>query len=92
MSDTIHVLGEGGVVFKMALPLHEAIQDRLTKGFLRRVNPDGSTYTEGDDAPAVKPAQNAPKAEWVGFAVSQGADPEDAEALTKADLVEKYGK
>jgi hypothetical protein len=44
--DTIHVLGEGGVVFEMALPLHEAIQGRLDAGELRRVNADGTPYVE----------------------------------------------
>jgi hypothetical protein len=91
VADTIHVLGEGGVVFEMTLPLHEAIQDRLTQGFLKRANPDGSLYVEGDEPPA-KPAVNAPKAEWVGWAVQQGADPDDALALTKSDLIDKYGK
>jgi hypothetical protein len=51
VADTIHVLGEGGVVFEMTLPLHEAIQDRLTQGFLKRANPDGSLYVEGDEPP-----------------------------------------
>lgn len=99
MSDQeiIHVRGEGGTVFALALPLHESIADRLTRGYLTRVNEDGSAWT-GDADPAVpsvpgtRPAQAAPKAEWVGWAVAQGADPDDAEAMTKADLVDKYGK
>lgn len=93
MSDTIHILGEGGVVFEMALPLHEAIQDRLTQGFLKRANPDGSLYVgDADDEGASRPAVNASKSEWVGWAVAQGSDPDDAAAMTKADLIEKFGQ
>lgn len=43
----------------------------------------------GEDSP---PAKSAAKAEWVDFAVSQGADQEEAEAMTKDDLIELYGK
>lgn len=89
MTDTIHVLGEGGVVFEMALPLDRHIESRLTRGHLRRVNADGSDYSE---APATRPALNAPKGEWIGWAVRHGAKPDDAEALTKADLIEQYGQ
>lgn len=95
MGDTIHVRGEGGVVIEMALPLHEAIADRLTKGHLLRVNPDGSDYAGDDDSvpglPTEKPPVSALKPEWVGWAVAQGMKPDDAEAATKQDLIEKYG-
>jgi hypothetical protein len=37
------------------------------------------------------PAQSAPKAEWVEHAVARGADRDDAEAMTKAELVNKFG-
>lgn len=37
------------------------------------------------------PARSAAKAAWVDWAVSQGADREEAEALSRADLVETYG-
>lgn len=40
-----------------------------------------------DDRPAV----NDRKAAWVDYAVAQGADRDDAEALTKDDLVDQYG-
>ncbi len=38
---------------------------------------------------APKPVE--PKAEWVAWAVSQGAHPEEAAASTKAELMEQYG-
>jgi hypothetical protein len=91
VTESIHILGEGGSVFKMDLPLHEAIQERLTKGYLKRVNPDGSAYVEPDPKPVKMPAKNASKAQWVGWAVAMGADPDDAEALTPTDLAELYG-
>jgi len=37
------------------------------------------------------PAKSAPKAEWVEFAVSTGADRDEAESMTKADLVAEFG-
>ncbi|MFE3495265.1 hypothetical protein ACFXOS_19700 [Streptomyces sp. NPDC059175] len=104
MPETIHVRGEGGQVIAMDLPLPEPIQQRLTSGYLRRVNPDGSPYTR--TAAAVqgqaeergsavtegrtpRPAPTARKAEWVGWAVAvHGLDPDDAEAMTKADLTD----
>lgn len=97
MAETIWVRGEGGGIHAMDLPLPESIADRLTSGQIRRVNEDGTPYVEqqDDDVPALPaevPAKNAPKAAWAGWAVAQGADPEQAEAMTKADLIEKYGE
>jgi hypothetical protein len=37
------------------------------------------------------PAKTAPKAEWVAFAVSKGADGDEAEGLTKQELQDLYG-
>ncbi|TIH33683.1 hypothetical protein [Subtercola vilae] len=95
MSKTVHILGEGGVIFAMALPLSEPIEDRLLRGYLKRVNADGTPYQES--AIREKPTPYASKAEWVGWSVhaSQQTDspitPDDAEALTKTDLIELYG-
>jgi hypothetical protein len=94
----VFVRGEGGAIFKMDLPLHETIEDRLTKGHLVRVaNADGDPYTPGQDGPETaslptqRPALNASKATWVGWAVANGMTPDDAEAATKDDLIEKFG-
>lgn len=103
MAETIHVRGEGGQIIEMALPLPEPIADRLAKGYLRRVHPDGSPYT-GDAAAAVpapdggsaltegrtpRPGAGARKAEWVGWAVAvHGLDPDQAEDMTKQDLID----
>jgi hypothetical protein len=91
----VFIRGEGGSIFKMDLPLHETIEDRLLKGYLTRVNEDGSPYVEGQDEtpalPTERPALSASKATWVGWAVHEGMTPDDAEALTKTDLIEKFG-
>lgn len=42
-----------------------------------------------DDGP---PAKTAPKADWVAFAVSKGADEAEAEGLTKQELQDLYGE
>lgn len=76
-------------MFALDLPLHEVIAERLAKGYLTRVNPDGTDFVE--DTERTKPAVNASKADWVGWAVYKGAKPDDAEAFTKTDLIEKYG-
>lgn len=88
MAETIHVVEGEGAVIEMALPLHEAIADRLTKGYIRRVNRDGTPWT--GEKPVARPALTDRKADWVGYAVAQGMDPDDAEALTKQDLIDKY--
>jgi len=94
---TVFILGEGGGVFELSLPLHETIADKLAKGHVRRVQPDGTPYVEGDrpdgmpGLPESRPAINAVKAEWVGWAVVQGLTPDEAEALTKTDLIERFG-
>jgi hypothetical protein len=93
---TVHILGEGGGIFELSLPLHETIADKLAKGHVRRVQPDGTPYVEGDrpdgvpSLPESRPAVNAAKAEWVGWAVVNGMTPDDAEALTKQDLIERF--
>lgn len=95
MTEQVHILGEGGSVFTMDLPLQEAIQDRLIKGYLKRVNPDGSPWS--DETEPVAPPAYASKKDWVGYAVAESArrgdpiSPDDAEALTKHDLIERFG-
>lgn len=97
--ETAFFRGEGGAIFEMALPLPENHLYKLERGQLKRCNPDGSDLT-GDDAPQElkRPAASASKNEWVRWAVHVTADTDtplsidDADAMTKNDLVEKYGK
>lgn len=48
-------------------------------------------WADGADAGDGPPAKSANKAEWVAYAVAQGADEADAEASTKDDLIATYG-
>lgn len=43
-------------------------------------------------APAGRPPQAAAKDAWVAYAVSCGAEQADADAATKAALIDRYGK
>jgi hypothetical protein len=43
------------------------------------------------EAEAGPPAPSAYKQDWIDYAVSQGADPEQANAMTKVDLMSRYG-
>ncbi|MFB7029669.1 MULTISPECIES: hypothetical protein [unclassified Streptomyces] len=52
---------------------------------------DESPAPAAPEDPAERPAKSAVKAAWVDYAVAQGADPDEAEAATKDDLIEAYG-
>lgn len=39
-----------------------------------------------------RPAQSAPKKDWVGYAVAQGMGVAEADGMTKEQLVERFGK
>lgn len=54
------------------------------------ITPAAADAAEAPQA-AGPPAVNAPKADWVDHAVSQGADPDTAAAMTKAQLIEEHG-
>jgi len=101
MADTGFFTEAAGHIVEMDLPLPEHLQDRVTKGYLRRVNEDGTPYREPDEdtesesgsdltnGVPPRPPLNAVKAEWVGYAVNVlGMDPNDAEAASKQDLID----
>ncbi|MEU6651283.1 hypothetical protein ABZ904_18020 [Streptomyces sp. NPDC046900] len=98
-----HFRGEGGAVFEIALPLSPAYEHKVAKGWLIQVNPDGSPFEEPADSalqesrepaatqePPKKPNKASSKADWVAWAVHQGADQEEAESLTLAALIERF--
>lgn len=97
-TETAYFRGQGGAIHAMDLPLPEVMAEQVTKGYLVRVTADGTPYAEPADdgqepAPPPRPAQSAAKAEWVGYAVrAHGATPDDAEAMTKQDLIDTYGR
>ena len=43
--ETIHVRGEGGIIWEMDLPLRPDHEARLKAGLMQRVNPDGTPWT-----------------------------------------------
>jgi len=47
---------------------------------------------EPDPAPHDRPSDRASKAAWVEFAVAQGVDPDEAEALNRDELAAKFPK
>lgn len=98
--ESIFIRGEGGSIFKLDLPLHESIEERLLKGYIVRVaNAKGDAYVETADGSLLveRPAVSAQKKTWVGWAVAESTrrgnpiTPDDAEALTRDDLIERYG-
>lgn len=86
--------GAGGAVFEMEEPLTENMRNQLARGELVLVDEGGERV---DNGPPVQPKPTASKAEWVGYAVavSKTTDKpitiDDADAMTKSDLIEKYG-
>lgn len=96
MSGSGHFRGSGGTVWELDLPLGENYQRQVDRGELVRVNPDGSPHEAHSSLDAVggeyrRPGANAPKSEWVAYAVSQGMKVDDADAATKQDLIERFG-
>jgi hypothetical protein len=98
--DTVHLRGAGGIVWAHTAPLPVEIEKQLTRQELVRVNADGSDWVDEATgvAPVVaRPADSALKPEWVGFAVwlsEQRGKPitvDDADAMTKADLIARFG-
>lgn len=93
--NSMFIRGEGGGIHEVPVPLPEGFQSRLDKGYIVRVNEDGSVFTGVEEQR--KPYGNEPKSVWVGWAVKESArrgdpiTPDDAEALTKSDLIELYG-
>lgn len=75
------VKGPNGVV-------HD-IEDRVAASLVGRGN-RGYEYVDGDSG-SEAPAQSDNKAAWVDYAVSQGADRDEAESMTKAELIDQYG-
>lgn len=71
-----------------------AVQSRPANG--DQASTDGHGRTTGKEVatepdPAHRPARSATKADWVAWAIECGADRQDAENMTKQDLIEVYG-
>jgi hypothetical protein len=99
--ETIHLRGTGGIVWTYSLPLSPEIANQLIRHEMIRVNSDGSPWVEPEtgEAPVVaRPADGAVKSAWVGYAVwrsEQLGEPitvDAADAMTKTDIIDRYGK
>jgi hypothetical protein len=53
---------------------------------------DELAATDAEPAEYAAPAQSAAKPKWVEHATRLGADPEEAEQLTKAELIDQYDR
>lgn len=58
----------------------------------RQVEPSVPSPLKTEPDPENRPAKSATKDQWVKWATECGADKQDAEAMTKAELIEIYGE
>ena len=65
--------------------------ERLEQLVADGVVADATPAAAADDTDKA-PGKSASKATWVEYAVSQGMDATEAEALTRDDLAEKFGE
>lgn len=88
-----------GLVFRAGKATADSDADARALAYCRRhgygVEPvegaSGQPTTSGGDVEQ-QPKGNASKAEWVAYAVAQGADKDEADAMTRDALADKYGK
>jgi hypothetical protein len=74
----------------MAEVVHESGRTLNVSGTQARALAKRPGWSLPPTAPSA-PTSSSLKSEWVDWAVTNGADPDEAEALTKDELVERYG-
>lgn len=93
--ETVFYRVENGTVCEFDLPLKDWAAGRAKTGVWLRVNADGTPWTPAPDQPPPLPdlpGRNDPKPAWIGYAVRVGGmDLDEAEAATKADLIDRFG-
>jgi len=77
-----------GALLPDDVELEARFESCLRKGLIAEVEEEAGLEPPVDEAPA----KSANKPEWVAFAVSKGASEEEAEGLTKDELIELYGE
>ena len=77
-----------GLIAKVGGPAPAAKSAPMVEPAVVQETPD----VPAASGPVEKPAQGDKKDVWVAYAVSQGADPDEAEKSSKADLIDAYGK
>lgn len=76
---------EGGALMQFDVPLAGVFAEQARRGELVEAPaPEPAVDSE-------RPADRAPKSDWTAYAVAQGADPGDAEDMTRAELIDRYG-
>lgn len=91
----IHASGPKGIKPGDAHVDDTAEQERDEKALAEAVLIERQPKTEAipaaSDEPSAMPARSASQKAWATWAVSQGADPAEADAMLRKDLIERYG-
>lgn len=69
----------------------EKDEKALATAVLIERQPHADANAEAVGAPTEQPAQSSSQKTWAAWAISQGADPAEAEAATRKELIERYG-
>lgn len=85
--------GEGGVVWKLELPLTTEMADQVRLGRLVEVpEPKGGEVdTSSQRVAAREPNANEPKSVWMEYAIAHGMSRQDANNTSRNDLIAKFG-
>ena len=80
--------GEGLVKWHHAIQLADSPEPPVDT-FVDEPSPEPSRESPQWSGDPPKPA--SPKQDWIEWAISEGADPEQAANMTKVDLMSRYG-
>lgn len=73
--------------------LSEEQEERfLDEGMVVEVDDADDDAADAAGAPGGRPRKTASQEAWAAYAVTQGADPDEAKASSRQDLIELYGK
>lgn len=85
----VHYVYEGGHIEWLS---DEQAEHFVSEGLVVEVGSgDVADLDDATEPVDKKPLRAASKADWVAYAVSQGADEAEAEAHTKGELIDLYG-
>lgn len=78
---------EGGTVLELGLPLSPEFAGQLRRHELVELGEDDA----GEVVAVLRPARTDDKGAWVEYAVARGATQAEAQRLSRAQLVERFG-
>lgn len=87
-----------GLQFRDGSATADSVTDARALAYCRRHDyrvepvPAITIHVGSQPADSDRPKPTAPKGDWVAYAISRGADSDAAAEMTKADLVDQYGK